>query len=85
MTYTGMLGLGGLALFSLVLMQRSGHFFKTFLFTALTGIGALLAVCWFGAFTGVLIAVNPFTLAVSGTMGIPGVLVMLALRLLFKM
>lgn len=70
-------------LFPMAIWLRSGHFFRVMIFTALTGLGSLAAVCWLGAYTGVLLTFNPFTAGVSCFMGVPGVLAILALRLMF--
>lgn len=75
---------GALGAFTaLAFPARSGHFFRTLLFTACTGLGALVAVCWLGAFTGVIICLNPFTIGISAFLGIPGVAGMLLLRIIF--
>lgn len=76
--------LGVCALPALILI-RSGRFLRTLIFTALTGIGALAAVCWLGAYTGVLLTFNPFTAGVAGLMGVPGVLALLLLRIVFAL
>ena len=66
-----------------LIFARSRAFFRTFFFTAFTGIGALSVVCWLGAYTGVLLTFNPFTASVSCLLGIPGVLALLLFRILF--
>ena len=67
------------------IFARSKAFFRTFFFTAFTGIGALSVVCWLGAYTGVLLTFNPFTAGVSCLLGIPGVLALLLFRILFAL
>lgn len=69
----------------LAILIRSGGFFRTLVFTVLTGLGALAAVCWLGAYTGVLLTFNPFTAGISCLLGVPGVLGMLILRVLFAL
>ena len=68
---------------SLIILFRSGRFWKSLAFTALTGNGALLGVGYLAAFTGTMLAVNWFTIAVATISGIPGVIGMLLLKLLF--
>ncbi|MCI8650200.1 MAG: hypothetical protein HFG20_08800 [Anaerotruncus sp.] len=64
-------------------LVRSGHFFRTLIYTVVTGNLALLGTAWLGAFSGVLLAVNLFTVAVASILGVPGVLTMVILKLLF--
>lgn len=73
----------GAAIVPLFLCLRSGHFFKAAVFTVCSGLAALAAVCWLGAYTGIFLTMNPFTIAVSALLGIPGVMTMLLMRLLF--
>ncbi len=70
-----------LAVFSLItvlVMFKSKDFFKALVFSALQGIAALFAVNLLSAATGVSLAVNGVTLALSvigGTAGVVGLLV----------
>ena len=50
---------------------------------ALQGLCALAAVDVAGAFTGVSIGLSVFSLAVSAALGIPGVIALLLLKLIF--
>ena len=43
-----------------------------------------VAVCWSGAFTGVLFSPNLFTVGVASLLGIPGVIAMLIFKLIFR-
>lgn len=71
-----------LLLFTIILFWRSGHFWRTLTFSALTGNAALATVVYMGAFTGPMLALNPFTVTFSALLGIPGVVTLLICRLL---
>ena len=78
-----MLALLGLFAFGLlVLLLRSRALVKGVLFMALSGFGALAAVNLSGVYTGITIALNPGSVTAAGILGIPGVVSMLALRLI---
>lgn len=73
-----------LAVFSLItiiVMFKSKHFFKAFVLSALQGVAALFAVNLLSAATGVSLAVNGVTLALSAIGGTAGVIGMLVSRL----
>ena len=53
---------------------KSKHFIRYLILSALSGIGALFAVNLLSAVTGVSIALNYITLAVSSIFGISGVI-----------
>ena len=77
-------GIGAcVGIYIFIILLRSGHFLRTLCFSAITGNAALFGIGWLGAFTGVLLSVNLFTVAVATILGIPGVLAMLILKLLF--
>ncbi|MCL2514100.1 MAG: pro-sigmaK processing inhibitor BofA family protein [Oscillospiraceae bacterium] len=63
---------------------KGGKFFRKLLISAVQGIIALYAVNVLGAFIGVRLNVNPFTLAVSAVGSTPGVIMLLMLDALFK-
>lgn len=67
----------------LLVMVKSRHFFKALFLSVLQGVSALFAVNLLTAFTGVALSVNAITLAISAVAGIPGVILLLAGRLLF--
>ena len=75
---------GAICLIVLAVLWRSGRFLRTFLFSAFTGNLALFAVSWFGSFSGVTLLPNLFTIGASTVLGIPGVIGMLVLKLLFS-
>ena len=53
---------------------------KRWLRSAGGGIGALVFVDVLGSFTGVSMALNPFTLSVCGVFGVPGTVMLLVLK-----
>lgn len=63
-------------------MFKTKHFIKSLLMSAVQGIFALFAVNAVGIVSGVTIAVNNFTVAVSCIGGVPGVILLLLMRLL---
>lgn len=73
----------GLAAFALLLaLLRRRALLKGLLFMAASGLGALAAVNLTGVYTGISIALNPVSVTAAGVLGIPGVVSMLALRLI---
>ncbi len=66
-----------LALAVVAVSYKSGHFIKSILLSLVSGIGALFAVNILTPITGVGIAVNYISLALSGIFGIPGVIALL--------
>ena len=68
----------------LAALWRSGKFLRALLFSAVTGNLALFGVAYLGAFTGVTLAPGPVSVAIATILGIPGVILMLALRLIFR-
>lgn len=52
--------------------------------SAVTGIAALFAVNTVGLISGVTVAVNWYTLGISGVMGLPGVISMLAMNMILR-
>ncbi len=73
-----------LAVFSLItvlVMSKSKSFFKALVFSALQGVAALFAVNLLSAATGVSLAVNGVTLALSAIGGTAGVIGLLVSRL----
>lgn len=76
-------GCGGIAL--LIALFRSGKPLRRLCGGALQGVCALAAVNLAGVFTGVSLGINWFTLGVCGTLGIPGVITLLLLKLIFPL
>ena len=68
----------------LAALWRSGKSLRALLFSAVTGNLALFVVAYLGAFTGVTIAPGPISVSIATVLGIPGVILMLALRLIFR-
>ena len=76
--------LGFSALIILITMKKSGHFFASFLISALSGIGSLFAVNLLTFITGVRVAVNLFSLTVCTFTGSCGSILLLLLNVLDK-
>ena len=68
----------------LVALWRSGKFLRALLFSAVTGNLALFSVAYLSAFTGVTIVPGPISVSIATLLGSPGVILMLALRLIFQ-
>lgn len=62
------------ALIVLLTLIKSRHFIRYLMLSAISGIGALFAVNLLTSVTGVSIALNYITLAVSSIFGISGVI-----------
>lgn len=70
----GILSVLGLsALIILILAIRSRKFFKTILFNAFLGIGALAIIDLTSKYSGVYIPINYWTVGTGGLLGIPGI------------
>lgn len=74
--------LAGGAIVILGRMVKTKHFVKSLLMSAIQGIFALFAVNAVGIISGVTIAVNGITMAISCIGGVPGVILLLLLRLI---
>lgn len=68
------------AVIVLLTLIKSGHFIRYLLLSAISGIGALFAVNLLTSITGVSIALNYITLAVSGIFGISGVIALVLIN-----
>ncbi len=82
MALDGWLYLLPAAVLAVWIFRRSGRFFQALLFSAVTGNLALLGVGYLGAFTGVALLPNLFTVGTATLFGVPGVLTLLILRVL---
>lgn len=69
------------SIITVLVMSKSKNFFKALVFSALQGIAALFAVNLLSAATGVSLAVNGVTLALSAIGGTAGVIGLLVSRL----
>lgn len=67
-----------------VYTAKDKHPFLKALSSAVCGIGALCAVNFLSANTGVAIALNYITTPVAVVLSVPGVILLLMLRLVFK-
>ena len=63
-----------------ITLLKSGHFVRYLILSALSGIGALFAVNLLTSLTGVTIALNYITLAISGIFGISGVIALVLIN-----
>lgn len=81
--YLTLLFLGAAAVLALIFMLRLSRFWLGWLFSAVSGLLSLGLVNLTAAGTGVALPVSLLSLGVAGLGGIPGVVVMLALRLLW--
>ena len=64
----------------LLTLIKSGHFVRYLTLSAISGIGALFAVNLLTSITGVSIALNYITLAVSSLFGISGVIALVLIN-----
>lgn len=80
------MSIGSYIIFSLLILSgvivlsvsvKSERFFRSLFLSAVSGIGSLFAVNIASAVTGVSLAVNLFTLLVSGIGGVPGTVFLL--------
>ena len=72
------------ALAILISFIKSGHFFSSLILSAVQGLTALFAADYIGAFIGVAISINAFTLTLSSLGGIPGVIFLLISSIFFR-
>lgn len=75
-----------LGVFELVVMifaVKSGKPLKTILINAIAGLAALAVINLSKTFTGVFVPVNPISVTLSGSMGIPGVIGLIISRFIF--
>ena len=73
------------AIIVFVVLIKSGHFFRFFFLSAVSGISALFAVNVLSNMTGVNVGINPATLTISAFGGIPAVIGLLVSRFIFLM
>lgn len=71
------------AILLLIFALKTKKPLKTLMLSALLGLAALLCVNLTSGLTGVVLNINGWTLATSAAAGIPGVLAMLTLRILW--
>ena len=79
----GVLGIGALAV--LIAHARTGRPLRSLFASLVQGGVSLLAVNALGAFTGVRVAVNPYTLAAACVFGLPGTIAMVLLNTIFHL
>lgn len=69
----------------LIAVLRRPGFFKRFAASSAVGLTALAALHLTGAYTGVGLAFSGWTIAAAGLLGLPGVVSMLALQIIWKL
>lgn len=62
---------------------KSGKPIKTILFSALLGLGVFVLLNLTGGYTGVSLGVNPWSVLCASVAGVPGVVLMVVMRLLW--
>lgn len=65
---------------ALLIFKKSGCFFKSFLTSALGGVGALCAVSAVSYFVPLSVGMNIYTLVFSAMFSVPGVITLLVLK-----
>lgn len=65
---------------ALLIFKKSGCFFKSFLTSALGGVGALCAVSAVSYFVPLTVGMNIYTLLFSAMFSVPGVITLLVLK-----
>lgn len=68
----------------IISMFKSKHFIKAIFMTAIQGIIALFAVNITGLITGVVTAINWYTIGISVIGGTPGVVMLLLMNVVLK-
>ena len=76
---------GGIALTMLIALFRSGTPLRGLLGCTLQGACALAAVNVAGMFTGVSLGINLFSGVTCAVLGVPGVITLLLLKLIFPL
>lgn len=76
-------GVGAALLWMLVGMLRRGNVVKTWMLSAVIGVGSLLVIAGIGTLTTPMLNVNGYTLASSAVLGVPGVIVMMIVKILW--
>lgn len=80
---TGLIGMALAGIIVIVAIIKLGKFWLGWLISACTGLAALVVVNLTAAYTGVAIPYSLLSIALAGLGGIPGVVVMLVLRLIW--
>ena len=68
----------------IILLIRSPGVSKKFIAGAATGFAALAAIDLTSSFTGIFLAVSGWSIAISAVLGLPGVVSMLLLKIIWK-
>ena len=67
----------------LILAALTKRFLKTIIITAVIGISALLILKFSGVYLGISVPINVYTLWLCGFTGLPGVILLLILNIIF--
>ena len=67
----------------IIMMLRVPGFFKRFFASAATGFAVLAAIDLTSALTGIFVAVSGWTIAVAAFLGLPGVISMLLIKVIW--
>lgn len=70
---------------ALVFLIRTKKPLRNFLLSAALGLAALLIIHFTGTFTGVDLPLNPWTVLCSAAASIPGVLLLLGMRMVWML
>lgn len=85
MTATQIVWLAAHAVFCIVLIaagKKAKAAFKGWLLCAVMGMAGLLLVTYTAGYTGVTMTINPYTSSTAIVLGLPGVILLLAINLL---
>lgn len=75
---------GAICAIALIIFSfRGKRPFRTMLITAFLGLVTLAVVCISGIFTGVTLPINIWTVSCSALGGVPGVITLLILKMIF--
>ena len=80
----GVLSLVGvLLLWLMIRLFRTKQIKSVLGISAISGVISLIVVCLIGRFQGELLHINPYTLGTASVLGIPGVIAMVAIKMLW--
>ena len=82
------MGIGGLVIagiIGLLVLFKLRRLWMSLLFSSVTGLGALYLVNLAGSFTGVWLPMNYFSVPIAALGGIPGVITLLVLKLIWPL
>lgn len=77
--------MGGSLIWLFTKLLKGGRGGKTFWGSLLMGLAALFVVCIMGQILSETLYVNPYTLGTSAVLGIPGVILMVVIKILWQL